>query len=152
VSAYLRYITTSADRITLEMLQDGLARIDPDYNVLSTEVDKVHGDLMYGETLLGTLELNLPGDEVFEDDVIELIALVRHSPDDRRPQVLDVLEAAQSIVAVRARWTGYDPESVFEKIDPLWDYLFTHFAGLLQIDGDGFYDNEGPVLDMGVTL
>ncbi len=66
--------------------------------------------------------------------------------------MLAVLDGAQAIVGMEAEWTGSDAEPVLSRLDPLWDWLFEQRQGLLQMDTEGFYDADGLVLDMPVTI
>ena len=39
-----------------------------------------------------------------------------------------------------------DHDEALELLDIVWDWLFTHRSGLLQADGEGFYEGEELIL------
>ncbi len=57
-----------------------------------------------------------------------------------------LLQEAQATVAVRVLSQGRETGATLEKIDPLWDWLFDEYRGLLQADGEGYYDANGQIL------
>lgn len=144
---YMRYITMTSVVITLQDIEKALKAIHSVYQVVPDQVNDLAGDLLWEETLLGEIEINRPSDGIFEEDIGDLKDLIQHSPDPNRQRVLDVLNKATTIVAIRALWKGHDADSVLTKIDPLWDWLFITHSGLLQADNDGFYDRAGLILE-----
>jgi hypothetical protein len=149
---YLRYITTEEDPPTLATLRAAFQEIDGAYRVIPSQADEAGADLFYGELFCGELEINRAGDDLFDEDLAELRLLVHHARGEQRERVLQVLDQARALVSMSAVWQGGDPEPVLSRIDPLWDWLFPRYAGLLQADGDGFYDENGLVLEMRVKL
>jgi hypothetical protein len=149
---FLRYITTEADPPALATLRAALQEIDAAYRLISSPVDEAAGDLFYGDLFCGELEINRTGDDLFEEDLGELRLLVGHARGEQRERVLRVLDAARALIIVSAVWQGGDPEPVLNRIDPLWDWLFPRYAGLLQADGEGFYDENGLVLELRVKM
>lgn len=61
-------------------------------------------------------------------------------------RVLEVLTRVREMIAVQVLFGGRDIESTLTRLDPLWEWLFAHRRGLLQADGEGFYDATGLVL------
>jgi len=57
-----------------------------------------------------------------------------------------VLNAASALLAVQVLWGSGDAESTLQRLDPIWTWLFQHRSGLMQADGEGYYDREGLVL------
>ncbi len=148
---YMRYITTDAAPITLAAIEKALQEIDADYSIINTELGDL-GDLMHQEMLCGQIEINRADDDIFEDDCQELKELVQGIDDPNEQTVLDTLEKARAIIAVEAIWDESDSETVLEKIDLLWDWLFATHTGLLQADNDGFYDQDGLILELNLKL
>ncbi len=58
---YMRYILTDDRETTLSEIETGLKQVDPDYSIGDGET------LMYGDELYGEIEINVPGDGLFED-------------------------------------------------------------------------------------
>lgn len=142
----MRYITTGAREITLEWIEAALRQLDAAYAITNTDVPDI-GDLMHGETQLGIIEINRPGDDIFDDDLAEFQDMVGAGDTLEQRRVLDVLHQAQAMVVVEALWPGTDAEPVLAKLDPLWDWLFANYPGLLQADSEGFYDGDNLILE-----
>ena len=53
---------------------------------------------------------------------------------------------ARSLVAVQVLWDGEEADAALALLDPLWAWLFRERPGLLQADGEGFYDSERLIL------
>ncbi|MBI5668962.1 MAG: hypothetical protein HZC41_13235 [Chloroflexi bacterium] len=142
----MRYITTDEREITLVMIEAALRQIDTAYAITNTDVPTI-GDLMHGDTRLGIVEINRPGDDIFDDDLAEFQDMVGAGDTLEQQRVRDVLHSAQTMVAVEAFWPGTDAEPVLAKLDVLWDWLFAHYPGLLQADSEGFYDGDTLILE-----
>ncbi|MEO8611809.1 MAG: hypothetical protein ABI690_28175 [Chloroflexota bacterium] len=147
----MRYIIADERPAALDEIESALQKIDSAYAITNIEVDDL-GDLMLGTQRLAIIEINRPGDDIYEDDLAEFMDLVGQgaSPDEVR--VREVLTAAQALVVIEAFWEGEDAESTLTKIDPLWDWLFANYAGLSQADSEGFYDQTGLILERNFTL
>lgn len=66
---------------------------------------------------------------------------------DAREAVLFMLESATGIVLAKPELTEHgDIEDAMMPLDAVWEILFEHFGGLLQIDGEGIFGEEGPLL------
>lgn len=143
---YMRYIITSEQAITLPGIGAALTALDPAYAVQSEQIDDV-ADLLYGETFCGVIEINRPGDDIFEDDLLEFHDMVGAGDAEGERRVRATLDSAKAIVAVEAIWQGTESESVLKHIDRLWNWLFAHYPGLLQADNEGFYDDHGLILE-----
>jgi hypothetical protein len=147
----MRYIATDGREITLPMIEAALKTIDPAYAIVNVEVDDL-GDLMYGDTQCAIIEINRPGDDMFEDDLAEFQDLVGKGDTGGEQVVRHTLTNATALIVIEALWKGEDAEPVLAKIDPLWDWLFANYAGLSQADSEGFYDSAGLILERNFTL
>lgn len=145
---YMRYMVTDGD-LRIEELQQALAAVDPAYRLeIHAEPRNNSGDLYYGDQLYAEVEVNRPGDELFEDEIDELLEVVEEAGDAEAPeQVARVLREATAIVGVRVLWQGRDPGPTLARLDPLWEWLHEHREGMLQADGEGYYDVDGLVLE-----
>jgi hypothetical protein len=148
---YMRYIVTDTQDISLAVIVQALKQIDPAYAIL-TDFDAASGDLLYGEKRYGEIEINRPGDDIFEEEIADLRELLPKQGTADARRVLDALEKAKAMVAVNALWKGRNSEATLEKIDPLWDWLFDHYAGILQADNEGFYDASGLILESSLKI
>ncbi|MBZ0283329.1 MAG: hypothetical protein K8L97_21515 [Anaerolineae bacterium] len=144
---YMRYIATDTTTISLEVLEAALKLIDAAYAIKpDSQIDNL-GDLFYGDMRMAQLEINVPDDDIFEDDINEFRDLVGTADEPGARQVLDVLEAATCMIAVEAFWEGENSEGTLAKLDPLWDWLFANRKGMSQADSEGFYDANGLILE-----
>ena len=58
-----------------------------------------------------------------------------------------MLRRATAIVCLQVLWQGRDSEATFSKIDLLWQWLFLFRRGVMQADGEGFYDEDGLIVE-----
>lgn len=142
MSYFMRFLLTDAKPVSTAELESALKREDPSYAI------GPEGDLLYGEELLGQVTLNAPGDGLFEEELGELLEEVSECGAERAAvdRVKAALSTATATVAVQVLFQERDTEETLSRIDPLWAYLFAQRRGLLQTDGEGYYDAEGEVL------
>lgn len=147
----MRYFAADEGGITLPQIEAALRQINPAYSIVNTDVPDI-GDLMFGTLPLGIIEINRPGDDIFDDDIAEFTDLVGAGDSPGQQRVREVLANTRAIIAVEASWQGADAEPVLSRLDPLWDWLFAQTAGLLQADNEGFYDGDDLILERRFTL
>ena len=152
MSFYLRFISESEQIVTLKQLQAALPEIGTRYRLDIDADDNVYGELFYDDDLVAQVELNLPDDEIFEEDLEELVEFIHYSKSEHQEQVLDLLNSARFVLAVRPLWAGDDPEPTLDKLEPLWDWMFKAYRGLLQIDGEGFYNHAGILIEFNLKI
>lgn len=56
------------------------------------------------------------------------------------------LESVTAILAVRVLWQERTAEQTFTKLDRMWRWLQSHHRGLVQADGEGFYESQRLIL------
>lgn len=147
----MRYLSTDIREITLTTIETALQQLNPAYHITNTEVPDI-GDLMYADLNLGIIEVNRPGDDIFDDDLAEFFDLVGPQNTPAQQQVRDVLTNTRTMIVVEAVWQGQDAEPVLSRLDVLWDWLFATYPGLLQADTEGFYHGEDLILERRFTL
>ncbi len=144
----MRYISTDEQEITIPVLESALKQIDSRYSI--TDVRKSpreSGDLMYGDDVYGQIEINGPGDGLFEEELGELKEFLSESRSKNKRAVLETLANSKRTVAIQVLWQDRDDEQTLGRIDPLWGWLFANRRGLLQVDGEGYYDSSGLILE-----
>jgi hypothetical protein len=139
MSYYMRYIATDEKDISLPEIEQALQAVDSRYSVRD-------GDLKYGDDLYGQIEVNRPGDGIFDEEVEELKAELEDTKGKGKKKVETALQNAKAIIAVQVLWQDRETEETLQKIDPLWEWLFANRQGLLQADGEGYYDTSGLIL------
>jgi hypothetical protein len=151
VGYFFRFFAADAQGLDFLSVQTALRKLDPQYRL---EIDELRelAVLSYGEQRLALVEINGQDDDIFQDDLAEFRDLVGDGNSPAENRVREVLQTTQTIVAVEAQWEGEDAEPVLSRIDVLWEWLFTSRKGLLQADGEGFYDADGLILKRHFTL
>lgn len=132
---YVRYVLTDGATVTLPELASVLHRVNPGY-----EVDE--NLILLNDEELGQIEINAPGDGLFEGDIMLLNEFVEQKRD---PEVLRLaLERATSLVTVQVLHGATDVKTQ-EQIEPLFYWLLANRPGLLAVEGGLFYDSTGPI-------
>jgi hypothetical protein len=142
MSYFMRYLYTRTPA-NLEQIEAALHDIDPEFRIQFDPSDHESGDLYYGEQVFGEIAFNATGDEVFTEDIEELRELIEPIDDPLKPLIQSVLDHANAMVALRVLEAGHLNSDI---LDQLWDWLFDHHPGVLQVDEEGFYDAERLIL------
>jgi hypothetical protein len=136
---------TDENELTLAQLATGLQEFDPAYQVPH---EKRAGEVMYGDELYAEIEINEPGDSLFDDELEETIDAVTLAGGARARDVLETLRQTKQMVVLRILYQGRDSEQTLTKIDPVLVWLMMKREGMLQVDGEGFYEGEELILEM----
>lgn len=140
MSYYVRFISTDAAETTPSILEQALKQREPEYSIAES------GELKHGDVVYGVVEVNRPGDGLFDEEIGELKEFVDDVRGKRKADVLKTLDAATGIVAVQVLFGDRQTETTLQKLDPLWEWLLTNRKGLLQADDEGYYDQTGRIL------
>ena len=145
----MRFISTDERPLSIETLQQALRETDPKYSIepLFPGAGQESGKLYHGRAFYAVLEILDSSDGACED-LIGLRTEVQESGKPGASQVLDSLSGATALVIVEAKWQSRGTDKTLEKIDPLWDWLNSNRRGMVQCDGEGFYDGHEVVLDL----
>ena len=145
---HMRFITTDASETTPAILEQALKAADSQYSIAES------GELKHGDELYGAVEINRPGDGLFEEEIEELKEFVEDAQTSwlsflrgkRKAYVVKTLDSARAIVAVQVLFGGRQAEATIRKLDPLFEWLIANRKGLLQVDDEGYYDQAGRIL------
>ncbi len=143
---YMRYIVADERPLTLESLGVVFKTIDSRYVMRPTDLDELV-EVVYDDKLYGQIEINAPGDELFEDDISAFVEMLGTATSTEERLVAATLTAATQMIAVEMFWEGTDSEATFAIFDPLWDWLFANRRGILQADTEGFYSADGLLVE-----
>lgn len=143
----MRFISTDQRVVTTTDLQSAFVAVDPGYVV---EIDATVATIHHTGATIAHIEINVPGDGLFDAERDELIEFATDATGNRaaKRRVLDALEGARAIVAAQVLFGTGDTETTLNRLDPLWAWLFDHREGLLQADGEGYYDARGLLLQV----
>jgi len=144
---YMRFFDTSAEPLNLGVVDSALRQLDPAYRVnIFPKTDALQGEFHYGDGLYGEIEINQLADGLFDEELQEQLETLGDAEEGDPAPVAETLRAARRSVVVRVLWQGREPADTLVRIDPLWTWLFDSRTGLMQADGEGFYDSQGLVL------
>ena len=143
---YMRYISADERPLSLAQIGEILVTIDPRYVIRPTDLDELV-EVVYDDKLYGQIEINAPGDELFEDDISAFVEMLGAPTSQEERLVTATLAAATEIIAVEMFWEGTASEATFALFDPLWDWLFANRRGILQADTEGFYSADGLLVE-----
>ncbi|MBC8098031.1 MAG: hypothetical protein H7Y11_01190 [Armatimonadetes bacterium] len=154
---YMRFIVidaqAAADGLTLDAVEAALQAHDPAYALANRQtIPYTSADLFYRDEVYAELELNQPGDDLFDDEVAELVeeleSIIFDHPDDQATQqALAVqMRMAQTILVARVVFGDNALEDGIRHLEPLWAWLFSLEAGVLLVDYEGYYDGQGLLL------
>lgn len=118
--------------------------VDLDFDWIASTL---HGEALRWEedTLLAkdqpiaVISVERSNEELFQEEVEELLEFLADGEGDVK-RVKNHLKASKTLVCVQVLQGGdVDP---FPILDNLWIALFDHYPGLLQADGEGWYDGR----------
>lgn len=142
---YMRYIVADERAVTLQDVQSALAGASGGYELDGEETEAT---ISYRGHRVGHLTLNVPGDGLFDEERDELLEFAAGGDGTGKRRVMDTLRAARAIVAVQVLFGDGDTERTLEAIDPIWRWLHANRRGLLQADGEGYYDAVDLILQL----
>jgi len=146
---YMRFVVSDEKDISLSKINSGLKQVDAAYSIEFDDDADDAGDLTFNEDIYGALEINRPGDGLFDEEIVELKEFLEDSEGERKPEVLQVLNDAKAIVALQVLQQGRaTDEETLVRIDPLWEWFYANYKGLMQADAEGYYDAIGLVIEV----
>ena len=136
---WMRFFDTEKKPLTLRSLRAGLHRSDGGFDISQ-------GQLTYNGEDFAQIDISEPGDGIFDEELAEFRANVAAKRGAKsaaaKSEVLAILDSAKRTIVVRV---GGHAEAL-SLLDTLWDWLFSHRSGILQADGEGFYQDEDLIL------
>ncbi len=149
---YMRYLFEGEQKVTLEEIEAVLKKIDDQYAFLGWVNNKNGAEIQYQKAAYGTIELERFEGEASDKEIqetIEKVELIKGwFTRAAKSHVIRFLKQVRVRIVVRVLWGGRETEETLGKLDPLWEWLTAKYAGLLQVDGEGFYDKRKLILKM----
>lgn len=139
MSYYMRFMLTDGTPPSLPEIEAALKAADAEFTVLRDSVDDDVGDLYHGEALYAEIELNHRGDPLCDEDIDDFVEELGKQDDPNREIALDVLNRATGMVVVHVLRAGHENA---DALNILWDWLFATRQGLLQVDEEGFFNQQ----------
>lgn len=144
MSYQLRFLITDPGPLDVDGLRDALRAVNRKYRL---ELQDGAGELRLGTEVIGELRLSTPKDDDFEDELATLEEAASEGTGKGEARVADALATVQQILAVGVSGQVHGREAL-ESLDPLWEYFFSNREGLLQADGEGYYDEDGLIFEV----
>ena len=141
----MRYIVVDERPVALDDVRRAFAAEEEDYVV---DGAGAAADIGIDGRTLAQLTINVPGDGLFDDERDELQESADEGAGPGKATVLDALGRARTILAVQVLFGDADPEEALDALGPLWSFLQDNRQGLLQADGEGYYDANGLILEL----
>jgi hypothetical protein len=143
----MRFITPDNSNLDIPSLEKALQAVDNRYRLAEDKTDPpLSAGIFHGSELYGKLKVDTPGDGLFEEEMKELRELLEEAKKGNVKRVATGLVNAKAIVVVQVFWHDRETGETLERIDPLWEILFQQHDGLLQADGEGYYDTSALIL------
>lgn len=143
---YMRFISTDNRNLDLDQIEGGLRSSNPVYSIVDRQTDRIVGSLMHGSEVCAQIEINGPDGALFRDEIEELKEFAEEAGGRGLKKVLACLDGAKQIVAVQVLFREENPDATLEDLGPLWEWLFKNREGLLQADGEGYYNNKAKLI------
>ncbi|MEZ6056906.1 MAG: hypothetical protein R3C01_09380 [Planctomycetaceae bacterium] len=141
---YMRFFLLDGPPLSLDGITAALTARNASFSVKPLTSDS--GNLFRDDELLGQLEVNLPGTDLADEELEEFRERVSKKGKGNKSRILAALDRVQAIVSLGILWQGRSTDDTLDMILPLWITLHKHGTGLLQADGEGFYDNTGDLI------
>ncbi len=146
---YMRFISTDEKEITIKAMAEALTAEDSSYELqVEQDAECPSGILLFRGEEYAEIESNTLGDEVFEEEIEELKEFLEDAGSGDVARVHSTLEDAKGIVAARVLFGGRKPEETLLRLSALWTWLLNNRTGLLQADGQGYFDASGLMLEV----
>ncbi|MEL7150038.1 MAG: hypothetical protein AAGK71_04860 [Pseudomonadota bacterium] len=95
--------------------------------------------------VIASIEINRPGDGMFDDELAELCEDVE-AAEGAGDAILQTLKAAKATLVFEVLFGDNGFEAPLLQLDPLVASLQTWYKGLLQADGEGFFRGKDLIL------
>lgn len=141
----LRFLGTDARPLDFASLSAAVQRVDPRFRLVANPAAVTReARLMLGRQALASLSLGPRAR--FTEQLEDLAERVREQAGRAGEGVLQRLSEVKWVLLVEMLGGGIDAEATLDRLDPLVSWVMAERAGLLQVDGEGFYDTGGPLL------
>ncbi len=146
---YMRFFVTDTEPVTLGVLDSALRQVDSEYALTDRVSDRGEfGLLRYADEPFGEVDINAPGDGVFEEEIAEFLEFIEDTSGAGKARVQEALNNSRATVAIKVLFFERETEETLKRIDPVWNWLFANREGILQVDREGFYDQDALILQL----
>lgn len=140
---FMRYVVSDDRPIGIEDIRSAFG------TGYELDGDDSETTIAYAGRPIGQVTLNVPGDGLFDEERDELIEFVEDEDDQpAKGLVIQTLRNARAIVAVQVLFGNDDTDGTLDSLGPLWTWLRANRRGLMQADGEGYYDGGQLILPL----
>ena len=143
---YLRYVVAEDQPVSVGELRRAFVEAGAEYRLEASGDGGRAATVLHNGQPVAELEVNVPGDGLFEDERAELLEEAAEGVGRGKRRVLETLRGARGIVAAQVLFGDGEVRAALAHLDPLWAWLAAHRRGVLQVDGEGYYDGGELVL------
>ncbi len=141
---YMRYIVADERPVAVGDIRTAFAGAGAGYEI---EGEDGEATITHAGQAIGEVTVNVPGDGLFDEELEELVEFAREGDDQSAAAgVVKVLRAARAIVAVRVLFGDREADRTLDLLAPIWTWLQVNREGLIQADGEGYYDGQELIL------
>jgi len=140
MSYFMRFFLSDGPPPSLDEMEAVLAAMDAAALIARDAAEPASGDLYFDGVLYAGVEVNAPGDDMFEEDRLDLLDELVKQDDPHAAEAVDAVRWATGAVVLRVYEPGHDD---WPRLNLIVDWLFDTRAGLLQVDEEGFFDRTG---------
>jgi hypothetical protein len=140
---FMRFVSLDPRPLSLPELETALKAVDAKYSIRRSENNAPIGELRFGRSLFALLNVSKD-----DEDIAELREAVGQIEGETARRVHQILERATDVLTVEVKWQGRSTGKTLRMIDPMWEWLNAHRRGLVQADGEGFYEGKDLLIDL----
>jgi hypothetical protein len=136
----MRFFLADGPPPTMAAIAAALGQRDSSALLAHDGVEDARADLYFADTLYAEIEVNTPGDEVFDEDRDELLDELAKQDDPQAAEVAEHLRQTTGAVVLCVYEPGHED---YRRLNLLIDWLFETRVGVLQVDEEGLFDRYG---------
>ncbi|HMT08254.1 MAG TPA: hypothetical protein PKA82_09635 [Pyrinomonadaceae bacterium] len=145
---YMRFISKNDLSKVLNDLERHLKGIDANFKFERSNDEDSAADILYRNEPYSQVEVNVPNDGLFEEEIGELQEFIEDIEGPGKEKVVDLLQNAKTIVCFQILFGGRTTDETLDTLAPIWHWLFGNYPGLLQADGEGYWENTNLILEV----
>jgi hypothetical protein len=135
----MRYFLTGPNIPAAATIEAALKAVHPAYALDASS-------LTFNGERYADIEMTTAVDQLFQEEIDEFRVEVVQGRGRHRKTILDTLNSTSAIIVAQVLPQGRTIEEALAKLEPLWEWLFVQYPGLLQADDEGFYNQSGLLL------
>lgn len=141
----MRFLVTDGDPVDLTDLGTAFRTAGRTYK---STFDESSGSVTRNGAPFASFEVSTPDDDQFEEILSVLEELAADGSGRGEAKVADALATTQAIVTVQVQGATDASDTSLSVLEPVWEWLFTNHEGLMQSDGEGYYDRRGLIFEV----